>query len=70
MESRKMVLISLFAEQENKNKQMGPNLWTQWGKEMVGWHHQLNGYESEQILGDSEGQGCLACFSLWGPKES
>ena len=38
--------------------------------EMVGWHHQLNGYESEQILGDSEGQGCLACFSLWGPKES
>ena len=36
MESRKMVLISLFAEQENKNKQMGPNLWTQWGKERVG----------------------------------
>ena len=24
--------------------------------EMVGWHHQLNGHESEQILGDSEGQ--------------
>ena len=28
--------------------------------EMVGWHHQLNGYEFEQILGDSEGQGSLA----------
>ena len=27
--------------------------------EMVGWHHQLNGYESEQTLGDSEGQGGL-----------
>ena len=24
--------------------------------EMVGWHHQLNGQESEQILGDDEGQ--------------
>ena len=23
---------------------------------MVGWHHPLNGRESEQILGDSEGQ--------------
>ena len=27
--------------------------------EMVGWHHRLNGHESEQILGDSEGQGSL-----------
>ena len=33
--------------------------------EMVGWHHQLNGQESEQILGDSEGQGSLACSSPW-----
>ena len=29
--------------------------------EMVGWHHQLNGRESEQTAGDSEGQGSLAC---------
>ena len=29
--------------------------------EMVGWHHQLNGHESEETLGDSEGQGSLAC---------
>ena len=27
---------------------------------MVGWHHQLNGHESEQTLGDGEGQGSLA----------
>ena len=27
--------------------------------EMVRWHHQLNGYESEQSLADSEGQGGL-----------
>ena len=25
--------------------------------EMVAWHHQLNGYEFEQIPGDSKGQG-------------
>ena len=24
---------------------------------MVGWHHQLNGHESEQTLRDGEGQG-------------
>jgi len=29
--------------------------------EMVGWHHQLNGHEFEQTLGDSEGQGSLVC---------
>ena len=28
--------------------------------EMVGWHHWLNGHESEQTPGDSEGQGGLA----------
>ena len=32
---------------------------------MVGWHHQLNGYEFEQIPGDSERQGSLVCHSLW-----
>ena len=31
--------------------------------EMVGWHHQLNGHEFEQTLGDSEGQGSLVCCS-------
>ena len=35
---------------------------------MVGWHHQLNGHEFEQTPGDSEGQGSLMCFSLWGHK--
>ena len=30
---------------------------------MIGWHHQLNGHECEQISGDSEGQGSLACCS-------
>ena len=36
---------------------------------MVEWHHQLNGHEFEQAPGDGEGQGSLACCSLWGHKE-
>ena len=36
--------------------------------EMAGWHHQLNGHEFEQILGDGEGQGSLACCSPWATK--
>ena len=38
--------------------------------EVVGWHHWLNGHDIEQTLGDSEGQGSLACCSLWGHRES
>ena len=44
-----------------------------WGPiedEMVWWHHQLNGHEFEQSLGDGEGQGSLVCCSPWGHKES
>ena len=36
---------------------------------LVGWHHQLNRHESEQALGDSEGQGSPVCCSPWGCKE-
>ena len=36
--------------------------------EMVGWHHQLNGYEFEQASGDGDGQGGLVCWSPWGHK--
>ena len=37
---------------------------------MVGSHHQLDGHESEQALGDGDGQGSLACCSPWDRKES
>ena len=37
--------------------------------EMVGWHHQLDGHEFEQALGVGDGQGSLACCSLWGCRE-
>ena len=30
---------------------------------MVEWHHQLNGHEFEQALGDGKAQGSLACCS-------
>ena len=37
--------------------------------EMVGWYNQLNGHECEQTLGDSEGQGSLACCSYCDHKD-
>ena len=62
-----------------KNWLIGKNLdarkdWRQEEKgmtedEMVGWHHHLDWHELEQVPGAGDGQGCLACFSPWGPKE-
>ena len=54
-----------------------PDAGQDWGQEkkgvaedeMAGWHHWLNRHESEQTLGDSEGQGSLACWCSWGLKE-
>ena len=37
--------------------------------EMVGWHHQVNGHELGQTLGDDEGQGGLECCSPWDYEE-
>ena len=62
-----------------KNQLIGKDLddgkdWGQEGKgaaddEMVRWHHWFNGHEFEEILGDNEGQGSLACYSPCGHKE-
>ena len=49
-----------------------------WGKEekgmtedeMAGWHHWLDGHESEWTPGVGDGQGGLACCGSWGRKES
>ena len=38
--------------------------------ELVGWHHQLNGHESEQAPGVGDGHESLACCSPWGRKKS
>ena len=37
---------------------------------IVGWHHQLNGHEFEQALGDGKEWGSLAYCSPRGHKES
>ena len=38
--------------------------------EMAGWHHGLDGRESERTPGVGDGQGGLACCDSWGRKES
>ena len=38
--------------------------------EMVGWHHWLNGHQSEETLRDSEREGNLVNCNPWGRKES
>ena len=38
--------------------------------EMAGWHHWLDGRESEWTLRAGDGQGGLVCCDSWGRKES
>ena len=52
-----------------------PDAGKDWGQkkrvsedEVAGWHHGCNGHELGQALGDSEGQGGLACWSPRGCK--
>ena len=37
---------------------------------MAGWHHRLDGRESEWTPGVGDGQGGLACCDPWGCKQS
>ena len=54
-----------------------PDAGRDWGQEekgttedeMAGWHHRLDGCESEWTLGVGDGQGGLACCDSWGRKE-
>ena len=55
-----------------------PDAGEDWGKKdkgvtedkMVGWHHEINGHESEQTPGVGDEQESLVRCSLWGRKES
>ena len=38
--------------------------------EMAGWHHWLDGHESEWTPGVGDEQGGLVCCDSWGRKES
>ena len=63
-----------------KNRLIGkdPDAGKDWGQEekgttedeMAGWHHWLDGRESEWTPGDGDGQGGLACCDSRGRKES
>ena len=52
--------------------------WRDWGQEekgttkdeMAGWHHGLDGCESEWTPGDGDGHGGLVSWDSWGRKES
>ena len=54
-----------------------PDAGRNWGQEekgmtedeMAGWHHWLDGQESEWTPGVGDGQGGLACWDSWGRKE-
>ena len=64
---------------DTKNWLIGkdPDAWKDWVQkekgmiedEIVRWHHRLNGHEFEQAPAGGEGQGSLACCSLWAHKE-
>ena len=55
-----------------------PDAGRDWGQEekettedeMAGWHHGLDGRESEWPPGVGDGQGGLACCNSWGHQES
>ena len=55
-----------------------PDAGRDWGQEekgttedeMAGWHHRLDGHETEWTPGVGDGQGGLACCDSWGRKES
>ena len=38
--------------------------------EMVGWYHQLSRHEFKQVLAVGDGQGSLACCSIWGHSQT
>ena len=54
-----------------------PDAGKDWGREekgttedeTAGWHHWLDGRESEWTPGDGDEQGGLACCNSWGHKE-
>ena len=58
-------------------RRVDPDAGRDWGQEekgttedeMAGWHHGLDGHESEWTLGIGDGQGGLVCCNSWGCKE-
>ena len=74
----KLKLILWPPDAKNQLTGKDPNAGKDWRQEekgetegeMIGWHHQLNGHESEKTLGDTEGQVSVIWYSPYGHKES
>ena len=64
------VKSQLFGKDSDAGKDCGQEEKEAIEDEMVGWHHQLTGYEFDKTLEDSEGEGSLACCSAWSRKNS
>ena len=71
--------VIVFWSYDTNNQFTGksPGCWKDWRQKekraseykKAGWHHQWNGHELGQTLGDGEGQEGLTCFSPWSCKE-
>ena len=59
----------LIGKDSNAGKECGQEEKGMTEDEMAGWHHQLDGCESEWTPGDGVGQGGLACCDSWGHRE-
>ena len=59
----------LFGKDPDAGKDWGQEEKGETEGEMVGWHHWLSWHEFEQIPGDNEEQGNLACCRPWDCKE-
>ena len=60
----------LIGKDSDAGRDWGQELKGMTEDEMAGWHHWLNGRESEWTAGDGDGQGGLVCCDSRGPKES
>ena len=59
----------LIGKDFDAKRYWGQEKWTT-EDEMAGWHHWLDGCESEWTPGVGDGQGGLVCCDSWGRKES
>ena len=79
-EAETPIIWSFTSSHDVKNSLTGkdPNAGKDWRQEEkgitedenVGWHHRLDGHESEQALRVGDGQRSLACCSPWDHKQS
>ena len=69
--------LQYFGQPQSQFIGKDPDAGKDWGQEekgapedeMAGWHHWLNGHESEKTQRDGKGQGSLAWGSSWRHKE-